>query len=252
MEDRSTEIPLGCHKILCPNLNPKDCNTIVANYHQIGPRSLRSECILELLIMMLEVPLYDVLRTKEQLGYYVSCSSQINHGIMGYLIYVSSQETKHSAVYVAERMQAFREGIQQILQNICEEDFQNFKNSLIKLKEIKDVTLYEEVSRNWSQITSEDYLFQRKSKEIEIVYTLEKQDILEFWLHNESCNLRQLSVQVMGVKNTTEECKERPEESVNNHLELEFLDFDKDGATIVNLEAFKESLHVYPAIKIEV
>ncbi|XP_065364663.1 nardilysin-like [Calliphora vicina] len=250
MEDRGTEIPLGCHKILCANLNPKDCNTIVANYHQIGPRSLRTECILELLIMMLEATLYDVLRTKEQLGYYVSCSTQINHGIMGYLIYVSSQETKHSAVYVAERMEAFRVSIQQILQNICEEDFQNFKNSLIKLKEIKDVTLYEEVSRNWCEITSEDYLFQRKSKEIEIVHTLEKQDILEFWLQNEATNLRQLSVQVMGVKNTTAECKERPEDT-NTNLELEFLDFDKDGAAIVNLEEFKESLHVYPAIKIE-
>ncbi|XP_023307917.2 nardilysin-like [Lucilia cuprina] len=253
MDDRGIEIPLGSHKILCRNLNPKDCNTIVANYYQIGPRSLRNECILDLLMMILEAPLYNVLRTQQQLGYSVSCFTHIHHGIMGFYIYVSSQETKHPCSYVEERIEASRRDIQDLLEKFSLEDFENFKNSFIKLKEIKDVTLYEEVERNWEEIITEDYYFQRKSKSIEILRTLEKHDIVDYWLTNEKKNMRKLSVQVIGVNKTPEECEVIvEEEDVKKEINLEFLESDTDGPSIVNVAEFKDQLNVYPVVKTKV
>ncbi|XP_037810382.1 nardilysin-like [Lucilia sericata] len=252
MDDRGIEIPLGSHHILCRNLNPKDCNTVVANYYQIGPRTLYNGCILDFLIMILEAPVYNVLRTQQQLGYLVSCFTQINHGIMGFFIYVSSQETKHSSSHVEERIEAFRRDIHDLLEKLSLEDFENFKNSFIKRLEIKDVTLNEEVYRNWEEITTEDYCFLRKSKCIDILRTLKKQDIIDFWLTNEKKNLRKLSVQVIGVNTTPEECKGIEEDDVKREINLEFLEFDKDGPSIVNVEEFKNQLNVYPVTKTKV
>lgn len=224
---------------------------MVKNYYQVGPRILRQECIISLLMMILEAPVYDVLRTKEQLGYCVSCSMDISHGIMGYNIYVSSQETKHTHFEVEERIEAFRLSITKLLEQLPLEDFKNFKNSLIKLKEIKDITLYEEVARNWSEITSEEYIFDRKAKEIAIIHSLEKQDILDFWLKNEETNLRKLTVQVIGSNKEADKENESIEVDTKN-LDLKFLESDKNGEAIKNIEEFKNKLKVYPVIKTKI
>ncbi|KAM7347169.1 nardilysin-like isoform 1-T3 [Cochliomyia hominivorax] len=253
IEDRGIELPLGAHKILCHNLNPKDCNTVVVNFYQIGARHLRQECIINLLLMILEAPLYDNLRTKEQLGYSVSCSLSNHHGVMGYYIHVSSQETKHNVALVEERIEAFRLNIQKLLQDLSLEDFNNFKKSLIKLREIKDITLYEEVSRSWNEITTEEYLFDRKLKEIEILQTLEMEDILEFWQEHKECNERKLSVQVMGNNKATENTEQNnTDDKLDNNLCLTLIDCDKNVKSIMNLQEFKDKLKVYPVIKTEI
>jgi nardilysin len=49
-----------------------------------------------LLQLMLEETVFDTLRTKEQLGYDVSCTDSITRGILNFSITVHSQEDKHS------------------------------------------------------------------------------------------------------------------------------------------------------------
>ena len=53
------------------SLNPGDANTMVTNYYQGGPGSLRDHAMLEVFTRMMEEPVFDTHRTREQLGYSV-------------------------------------------------------------------------------------------------------------------------------------------------------------------------------------
>lgn len=233
-----------------------DANSIVKNFYQIGPSCLRNDCILQLIIMIIENPLYCTLRTEEQLGYLASCFMENNNNILGYSMYVNCQESKNTAQYVQERMETFHMSIQQYLEDLTVTDFDNFKNSLIKLKEVKDCTLCDEFSRNWSEIVTEEYVFERKQKEIACLQKLEKLDILEFWLKNVNNNFRKLSIHVVGNKQAADDnsltSTTDNENDFDRNLILKFFDYDDntdDMITILNIKQFKNTLQVYPVIK---
>ena len=71
--------------------NPKNNNTIVSNYYQNGPGSLRTEMFLAIACQIMSEPVFDTLRTKEQLAYSVFSMSDTYHGIQGVSIEVESQ-----------------------------------------------------------------------------------------------------------------------------------------------------------------
>lgn len=242
---------------------------------------MRIESILDLLMMFVEEPLFDSLRTKEQLGYYVASSVRVNYGIAGYSITVNSQETKNSATHVEERIECFRGKMLQILEEMPQEDFEHVRESLVKIKQVVDMSLNEEVSRNWGEITCEEYLFDRKRKEVEVLRTLGKQEIIDFCLQNERTNLRKLSVQVIGntskgddaadvqqlkeseditdhdddsgaddeSESDEEQATEELFNALANKLDLKFIPRDGDATTIVDINDFKENLHVFPITK---
>lgn len=108
MHQRTRQIPQGTNYLICKNLNPSDANTSVCNFYQIGPCTLRTECIMDFIKLLIDEPLFDTLRTKEQLGYDVSSSIRTNYGILAYSISVNSQEDKFTASYVDGRIEEFR------------------------------------------------------------------------------------------------------------------------------------------------
>ncbi|XP_014089704.1 nardilysin [Bactrocera oleae] len=274
IENRTVQLPQGSHFIRCRSLNEDDVNTVMCNFYQIGPGSILVESILDLLMMFVEEPLFDTLRTKEQLGYYVSASVRMNYGIIGYSIAVNSQETKFSAAHVDERIEVFRGKMLQILEEMSEEDFEHVRESLIKIKQVVDISLAEEVSHNWEEITSEEYVFDRRRREVDVLRALAKQDIIDFCLNNERTNLRKLSVQVIGNKDAarSKRAAKRDEENSNednagssgsetevddeelfnalaSKLDVRFIPKEGDATTIVDIKDFKENLHIYPFTK---
>ena len=74
-------------------------------YWQLGPDSPAARLLADLLEAVIDEPLYDQLRTKEQLGYSVSCGSRWTDGIVGFGICVTSKEAHPD--YVAGRVDAF-------------------------------------------------------------------------------------------------------------------------------------------------
>lgn len=52
------------------------------------------------------------------------------------------------------------------LTNLPDEAFQAQVNALIKLKECEDTHLGEEVDRNWFEVVTQQYVFDRLSKEV--------------------------------------------------------------------------------------
>ncbi|XP_060661374.1 nardilysin [Drosophila nasuta] len=276
IEDRTVQLPQGAHYIRCHALNEQDTNTVITNFYQLGPNTVRLECILDLLMMFVEEPLFNQLRTKEQLGYHVTATVRMNYGIAGYSIMVNSQETKNAASHVESRIEVFRNNMMQILENMSQEDYDHTRDSLIKLKLVADMALNTEVTRNWNEIINGEYMFDRRRQQIEVLNTLTKSEIIAFLLDNEITNMRKISVQVIGHKTKDSEvvdgdvksdsvAKEQEEDDddddeeeeeeddeeelfqmLANKLNVTFLPIEGDATTIVDIADFKANLDLYP------
>ncbi|XP_074609078.1 nardilysin-like isoform X1 [Acropora palmata] len=195
-------IQLPASECICRvmSFNKEDDNTIVTNYFQSGPASVEENTKMELMLMRMEEPCFDVLRTREQLGYSVFCTCRKTFGILGFSVTVQTQATKFSAEHVDCRIDAFLEQFGATLSSMTEEDFSSQVDSLIELKEHKDLSLAEEADRNWTEIRDQTYLFDRKKREVESLRKLSKEDIYQWFVSHfkGGKNYKKLSVQVVG------------------------------------------------------
>lgn len=199
IELTTRKIPIGTNYLRCKTFHPKDVNTVICNFYQIGPISYRLQTLIDLLVMVAQEPLFDTLRNKEQLAYDVSFVLRDNFGILGYDINVNSQETKFTADHVDERIENFRQELKTIIEQMTDENFDAIKVSLAKNKLNEDNKLSDEVQRNWAEITTNEYEFERVHKEVEYLATISKVQLLEFYrTHCDAENQRKLSVQVIG------------------------------------------------------
>lgn len=237
-------------------------NTVISNFYQIGPISYRLQTLLDLLVMVAQEPLFDTLRNKEQLAYDVSFVLRDNFGILGYDIAVNSQETKFTASHVDERIENFRQELKTIIEQMTDENFDAIKLSLAKNKLNEDNKLSDEVHRNWAEITTREYEFDRLHKEVEYLATITKPQLLEFYCtHCDMENQRKLSVQVIGNAQADKNDADNPDDidlvaddgdfetRRSRFNSLTYVDFDGEpkGNLIKDLMTFKNGLEVCAA-----
>ncbi|XP_017048682.1 nardilysin [Drosophila ficusphila] len=273
LDNNIVQLPLGSYYLRAMTLNEDDSNTIITNYYQIGPNDLKVECLMDLVELIVEEPLFNQLRTQEQLGYSLGISQRIGYGVIAFLIFIVTQETKHKADFVEQRIEAFRSRMSELVSQMSEEDFNDIREILISSKKLGDTSLDEEVMRNWSEIVTMEYFFNRMEMQIQTLNRLTKDDVLNFLKDYDKNNLRKLSVQVVGnqllpsdSKSTDNlEYESRPgslsdllddEQNISNHqisnkpiaekIKIEFLGKSDDPSNIRDISAFKKSLYVYP------
>ena len=242
------KVPSEGEKILrVDGFNAKDNNTFVIDYYQFGPGSLQDHIYLQVGSHIMEEPVFDTLRTKEQLGYTVYNTLRNTYGILGMSISVNSQATKFTADFVDERIESFLNWFcHEKLVNLSTEDFNSAITTLVTMKSQADVTLSEEVDRHWSEIVNAEYFFDRLTEEIKLLESCDKDKMVEFCtkLLSKSDSRRKLSVQVVGnsVINT-----DAPDE-VPENINLKYLG---DGEKFIsNIVDYKNTLELYPLHKI--
>lgn len=151
--------------------------------------------------MIIEEPLFDTLRTKEQLGYDVHCTSHDTFGVIGYSITVNAQAVKNTVLYVDNRIETFVKTVSKMLKKLPEKKFNQIKIDLIKVKQCADTHLKDEVNRNWTEIMKEEYFFNRAKEEIKAIESVKAIDVRKWWDNNNlsgcSKTCRKLSVQVI-------------------------------------------------------
>lgn len=265
-------MPIGNKFICIHSFLEENVNSEVTNYYQYGPINFELEARLDLLDMLIEEPLFDMLRTKQQLGYEVSSTVSRSSGIIGYSITVKSQEDKNLAFVVEQKIEEFRRKFHTFLSDMKEEDFELIKNSLIKLKQSADTELVEEVDRNWGEIISEEYIFDRNKIQVEYLRKISKMDMVEFHrkLIEDPESNRKLSIQVIGDKKGKSDIKiiktdDNIEDALKSisipsedfrilkDLKLKFanvIDTNLDNEYLKDLTAFKTNLYTYPHHKI--
>lgn len=79
------KIPLRTEPLLVtvPSKDLESGNTAVEVYFQVGKDNIMDRVVIDMLIHLMEEPLYSQLRTQEQYGYRVSCDSRWTVGVMG-------------------------------------------------------------------------------------------------------------------------------------------------------------------------
>ncbi|XP_016977512.1 nardilysin [Drosophila rhopaloa] len=276
LDNNLLQLPLGSHYLKAKTLNEDDSNTIITNYYQIGPSDLKLECLMDLIELIVEEPFFNQLRTQEQLGYSLGIHQRIGFGVMAFLITINTQETKHKAEYVEQRIEAFRSRMSELVSQMSDMEFQNIRETLIGGKRLGDTSLDEEVMRNWSEIVTKEYFFNRLEMQIQMLNILTKDDVLTFLNDYDKNNLRKLSVQVVGkhilptdatsqntFQNTSRsgslaDILEDVQRDISSHqiltkpltdkIKIEFLGESDDPSNIKDISAFKKSLYVYPLI----
>uniref|UniRef100_A0A671P5M2 Nardilysin-like n=1 Tax=Sinocyclocheilus anshuiensis TaxID=1608454 RepID=A0A671P5M2_9TELE len=245
---RVMELPQTHHLCKVQSLNKADTNSEVTVYYQTGLKNLREHTLMELLVMHMEEPCFDFLRTKETLGYQVYPSCRNTSGVLGFSVTVETQATKFSTDFVEGKIEAFLVSFGEKMVNLSDEAFQTQVTALIKLKECEDTQLGEEVDRNWFEVVTQQYVFDRLNKEIEVLKNVTKDELVSFFMEHRHASSRKLSIHVCYLFDTG-----RKTSSYGDVSELIFLPASPvlaKASRITDIRAFTSSLNLHPYHKI--
>lgn len=139
-------------KTVVPNQN--EPNSSLAYYMHIGSYlEPRLRVASALLTQILSEPAFNVLRTREQLGYIVSLSQMVSPGESNIGIRIVIQ-SERGPVYLEERVEAFLEEMKDKLEEMSAAEFREQQAGLERRWREAAKNLGEETNRYWTQVDS--------------------------------------------------------------------------------------------------
>jgi insulysin len=158
---RALRLPQGGNdvykRVLKDPANVNHCIEYLLHAGESSDRSLHAK--LGLLGQMTEEPVFDQLRTKEQLGYVVFSGAVVEHSLSEcYRVLIQSER---SPEYLESRIDSFLSQYETTLSEMDEEQFEKYKSSLVnkRLEKLKNLT--SETNRFISHIMSERFDFEQ-------------------------------------------------------------------------------------------
>lgn len=140
-----------------PSVVPTNVNSVVENYYQLGPDSLELRVATDMLEQVMQEPLFDVLRTKQQLGYRVDCGTRLTGNVVGFCIRVQSSE--YVPEILNDRVERFLRDFRPTLAAMSDRKFAGYVEALVEAKLRRENNLTEESDRHWAEIESRRYEF---------------------------------------------------------------------------------------------
>eukprot|EP01125_Pyxidicula_operculata_P014818 TRINITY_DN4988_c0_g1_i1.p1 TRINITY_DN4988_c0_g1~~TRINITY_DN4988_c0_g1_i1.p1 ORF type:complete len:953 (-),score=186.42 TRINITY_DN4988_c0_g1_i1:40-2898(-) len=161
--------------------NPKEVNSSINYYCQVGLSDIKTEAVASLFAACSSTSSFNQLRTVEQLGYIVWSGQYESNGVTGFRVIVQSSEK--DPVYLEQRIESWITQFKGELEKMTDEEFQNFKASLIIQKLQKDKSLKEEVARWKIEINPpRPHKFNRSQEEAEEIEKLTREELMDFYL----------------------------------------------------------------------
>ncbi|KAK8307098.1 hypothetical protein V6Z12_D03G171100 [Gossypium hirsutum] len=183
--------------------NKSETNSVLELYFQIEPEgeveAVKLKALIDLFDEIVEEPLFNQLRTKEQLGYVVECSPRVTYRVYGFCFCI--QSSKYSPVYLQERTDNFINSLADLLAGLDDESFESYRSGLTAKLLEKDPSLLYETNRLWNQIVDNRYMFDLSKAEAEELRSIQKADIVNWYktyLQEPSPKCRKLAVRVWG------------------------------------------------------
>lgn len=136
--------------------NVNHCIQYILYVGNSSDRALRAKLLLT--AQMTEEPVFNQLRTKEQLGYIVLSGAVIENTWAGYRILIQSEK---SPEYLESRIDAFLTVFEIKLEEMPEEEFQARMRSLVNMYLERPGSLMQESIRFWNHIASDSYDFEQ-------------------------------------------------------------------------------------------
>ncbi|GAA5915532.1 hypothetical protein JCM5296_001752 [Sporobolomyces johnsonii] len=201
-------IPEGKYLTRRPVANPENANSAVEQFTYIGDildDLLRVK--LSLFGTIVSEPLFDILRAREQLGYIVSSGPRKSIRFMGLRVIVQSER---DALHVESRIDAFWEEFKKTLDEMKEEEFEKYKTAVASKKVEDHKNMWQESSSLWLNIHCGWYDFEQRWRDAELVKTLTKSDMVDFFrtyfFDSPAHRIRRVSIHVDSQRLTPEQC----------------------------------------------
>ncbi|CAN8074625.1 unnamed protein product [Agarophyton chilense] len=197
--------------------NPEDNNSAIEVFFQIGLRgNFESDMKLELLSEMLNKPCFYELRTVQQLGYMVFEGYREYENTRGLFVIVQSTVKNPDDLLV--RIDAFLVSAREkVLEDMTDDKFDQFKSALKAKKSQPEMSIGQETIRFWDELVSETREFDRPSKEIEALESIQKQDVIQFYneyIGPSGKRRRRIVSQVYGNNHPFEDRQTIPEDAI--------------------------------------
>jgi len=176
--DRCLILPTGGDFLYQKTLaNPDNINHCIEYVVHMGDaQDRRRRAKLLLLGQMMEEPVFDTLRTKEQLGYIVGGGPLVYAGRLAYRILVQSEK---DCPYLEKRIDSFLNNFSQAIKDMPETEFEAHRIGMINKRLEKLKNLNQESGRLWHHITSEVFDFELVYRDAEELDTLTKDEIVD-------------------------------------------------------------------------
>ncbi|KZT02312.1 insulin-degrading enzyme [Laetiporus sulphureus 93-53] len=184
-----------------PNVN--EPNSAITYYLHVGSfLEPRLRVTSALLTQILSEPAFNVLRTREQLGYIVSCSQMISPGEsdIGLRIVIQSER---GPVYLEERIEAFLDEMKDKLEEISDAELKEQQVGLERRWREAVKNLGEETNRYWTHIDSGYLDFLRRDHDASLVKSITKQEVISLFMsriHQSSSSRAKMSVHLRSQK----------------------------------------------------
>ena len=223
---KQREVKLPCDKIYRYNFCSKDpknesstmlvfFQTVNANFNdknafnpQLYENYIKIFCLNYIMFYIFNELFYEILRTKEQLGYDVSFSTETNNNIFGFKFYVSS--SKYNPDEILERINKFIvDNDLNKEDNFSDENFESYKKSMLVDLMEKPLTLESEMGRDLAYIFDRSYTFDERLKMIK--YTnekLTKKDVIDYFNEFIFLKAKRLEVALYSSVNKEKEKEE--------------------------------------------
>ena len=176
--------------------NKKENNSGVLCIYQIGLNNFKLINIVELLRIIIKQSYISQLRTNEQLAYNLGTKILIKGKIIhfGFLIISSAK----SPTYLQKRIDIFIENFLDILKKMDNDTFNIYIDSLIDSYNKKYISMEEEFTNNYKEIIDEEYIFDRKIINAQVIKKIKKKDLINFYKENIISKKKNLNIHIHG------------------------------------------------------
>jgi insulysin len=194
---RQFQLSEGANYVFLKN-NTVHKTTSIEVYYQCGVQSNRNNALVQLFCQVINESGFNILRTKEQLGYIVASGVRNFGGAQGCKVIIQSDR---SPAYLDERIENFisltRESV---AASMSDDEFKQHVDALVlnKLEEPKKMS--KQVDIYWSEIVAHQYHFEREQVEVDELKKLTKSDLVQFMQV-----MRFLTLSGLGEKRTKNE-----------------------------------------------
>eukprot|EP00644_Phytophthora_capsici_P009578 jgi/Phyca11/533442/estExt2_fgenesh1_pg.C_PHYCAscaffold_130175 len=177
---RQVKLSCGVHYIYkCVHPNPDNANCAVNCIYQIGVENPMDRAKLALLSQIVDEPLFDQLRTKEQLGYTVYSTPSRGNGVQSFKIVVQSNVAPPE--FIEQRIDTFWREFRESIVRMSSDQLQKHIQAVVKGYIEKPKNQEEEVQALLVEIANHQYEFDRKTQLAELVRNLQLSDVLQFF-----------------------------------------------------------------------
>ncbi|OQV24525.1 Insulin-degrading enzyme [Hypsibius exemplaris] len=149
----------------------------VTTYYQCAFENPRMNMLLELFEQITNEPCFDILRTKEQLGYIVFSQVKNVSGVLGLQVLVQSHK---SPEHVDERIESFLREMQPFVAALTDAEFATHVEALAVRRLEKPKTIAQQATKFWNEIYVRQYNFDRDATEVAELRKLTKEDLNGF------------------------------------------------------------------------